>query len=92
MTIDKKCSGLIIAKGNVTVNRNFNGLIIASGKVIIGQPVVMKSDLVLVSKLLSYAKSDEDLSKLFGMENSETHNTTVSEECLRYLNWEKNTY
>ncbi|MEE3468499.1 MAG: hypothetical protein VZQ83_08670 [Eubacterium sp.] len=92
VSIETPCAGLIIAKGNVTVSQNFRGLIIAGGDVNVTACVRMESDAVLVNQLMSFCLSDPDLAKIFGKSLPETHNTTISEDCLRYLNWEKNSY
>ena len=86
------CAGLIVADGNVTVNANFRGLIIATGDVNVLNTVTMESDVVLVNKLFTYAQSDPRLAPIFKMSIPETHNTTIQEDCCRYLNWVKNTY
>ena len=85
-------SGLIIANGDVTVGAKFQGLIITTGKVIVNSSVTLQADPVLVDKLLTYAQSDPRLAPIFGITTPDTHNPTVAEECMRYVNWQKNAY
>lgn len=92
VSIGNNCSGLIIADGDVTVTANFRGLIIATGSVKVSTSVTLESDMVLVNKLLTFAQSDPRLSPIFGISNPDTHNSTIQEDCCRYLNWVKNTY
>ena len=93
ITIDTNCSGLIIGKDiRISAGVNFKGLIVASGNVTVAGSCNLESDQILVKKLMTYAKGDPDLSKMFGLDDPETHNSVVPDECCRYLNWIKNTY
>lgn len=93
ITIDADCSGLIIGKNiRIEAGKSFKGLIIASGDVTVAGNCNLESDQVLVKKLMTYAKGDPDLSKMFGLDNPDTHNSAVPDECCRYQNWIKNTY
>ena len=92
VSIEQDCAGLIIANGDVTVSRNFKGLIIATGDVKVTNLCNLESDVVLVSKLRNFCMSNDMLSKIFWAANPDTHNTTVLEDCLRYINWEKNQF
>lgn len=91
-SIDK---GIIIADGDVVVKSNFEGLILATGEVkTTGSDINLKSDMVLVGKLLEFAKGDKELSELFrGMNGGNLDNpTTALSKCFSYQNWQKNSY
>lgn len=82
--------GLVIAEGNVTVSRDFEGLILAKGNVTVSGLTSLKSDMVLLRKLLTYIQQDKDLSKMFFAFNGEKEqDTTKLEECVCYRNWVK---
>lgn len=86
--------GIIIAGGDVEVQNDFQGLILAKGKVTTTRSNLnLKSDMVLVGKLLEFAKSDEDLRNLFyGLNGSNIQNPTDLSKCISYQNWQKNSY
>ena len=87
--------GLIIAHGNVKVSSSakFKGLIISSGEVIAAGGAELNSYRELVEKLFEYMQSDENLCKLFyGGSDPITDNEKDLEKCVRYLDWQKNTY
>lgn len=82
--------GLVIAQGDVTVSRDFEGLILAKGNVTVSGLTTLKSDMVLLGKLLTYIQKDEELSKMFFAFNGEKgQDTTKLTECIRYQNWVK---
>lgn len=91
VTIDK---GLVIAgKGvNVKVTKDFTGLILSSGKVTMAASApTMTADPVMVDQILSYIKTDKELSQLFyGFSGILTENPTEIKDCVSYENWKKN--
>ena len=86
--------GIIIAGGDVEVQSDFQGLILAKGKVTTTRSNLnLKSDMVLVGKLLEFAKSDKELRDLFyGLNGSNIQNPTDMSKCISYQNWQKNSY
>ncbi len=86
--------GIIIAGGDVEVRNDFCGLILAKGKVTTTRNNLnLKSDMVLVGKLLDFAKEDNELKEIFyGLNGSNKQNPTDLSECISYRNWQKNSY
>lgn len=86
--------GIIIAGGDVEVQSDFEGLILAKGKVTTTRSNLnLKSNMVLVGKLLETAKSDDKLKELFyGYTGRGVQNATDFSSCISYENWEKNSY
>lgn len=86
--------GIIIAGGDVEVQSDFQGLILAKGKVTTTRSNLnLQSDMVLVGKLLEFAKSDKELRDLFyGLNGSNIQNPTDMAKCISYQNWQKNSY
>ena len=86
--------GIIIAGGNVEVQSDFQGLILAKGTVTTTRSNLnLQSDMVLVGKLLEFAKEDKELRDLFrGLNGSNVQNPTDMSKCLGYQNWQKNEY
>lgn len=86
--------GIIIAGGDVEVQSDFEGLILAKGKVTSTRSNLnLKSNMVLVGKLLETAKSDDKLKELFyGYTGRGVQNATDFSSCISYENWEKNSY
>ena len=86
--------GIVIAGGNVEVQSDFQGLILAKGKVTTTRSNLnLQSDMVLVGKLLEFAKSDKELRDLFyGLNGSNIQNPTDMAKCISYQNWQKNSY
>ena len=82
--------GIVIAEGDVTVSRDFEGLILAKGVVSTSGSTPLKSNMVLVGKLLDYIQKDKELSKIFyAFNGKQTQDPTKIEECIRYQNWVK---
>ena len=53
----------------------------------------LKSNMVLVGKLLETAKNDDKLKELFyGYTGRGVQNATDFSSCISYENWEKNSY
>ena len=97
--IETPCAGVIIAKGNVNFKATsigkptFSGLIISDGKITVSSNSKLKSDKLLVDKLISFARSDKDFYKLFyGVDSPVTQNATEMTRCIKYQNWTKNAY
>lgn len=86
--------GIIIAGGDVEVQSDFEGLILAKGKVTTTRSNLnLKSNMVLVGKLLETAKNDDKLKELFyGYTGRGVQNATDFSSCISYENWEKNSY
>lgn len=85
--------GIVVAKGNVTVEADFTGLIIAGGKVTVVGNRTLKYDMILSGNLLEFAKTDEELAKIFwSLNGAVTQDPTALEQCISYQNWEKNAY
>ena len=86
--------GIIIAGGDVEVQSDFEGLILAKGKVTTTRSNLnLKSNMVLVGKLLETAKNDDKLKELFyGYTGCGVQNATDFSSCISYENWEKNSY
>ncbi len=72
---------------------DFNGLILAKGTVTTTRDDLdLTADSVLVSKLLEYAKEDEDLAEIFYAYSGGGSGDDSLLDCIAYQNWEKNTY
>lgn len=99
VSVETPCAGLIIAGGNVDFKATslgtttFSGLIISKGKITVSSKSNLKSNKLLVDKLISYAQSDKDFYKLFrGVNSPVTQNATEMSRCIKYQNWTKNAY
>ena len=93
---DEKNSGVIYATpGDYVVDGSMKkGIILAKGKVTTTRSNLnLKSNMVLVGKLLETAKNDDKLKELFyGYTGRGVQNATDFSSCISYENWEKNSY
>lgn len=82
--------GLIICGGDVRVSKSFEGLILAKGTVSVnGSNIDLKSNLLMVGKILEMVRNDKDLSKYFhGLKTNENRSVNVA-DCISYENWER---
>ena len=86
--------GILIAGGDVEVQSDFEGLILAKGKVTTTRSNLnLKSNMIVVGKLLETARNDDELKKLFyGFNGSSAQKALDFSSCISYVNWEKNSY
>lgn len=69
VTVNKSFRGLIIAGGDVTVEEDFDGLIIAEGKVDVVRDSTLTANIIVVGELLEHVKKDPGLSEIFNSLN-----------------------
>lgn len=82
--------GILIVKGNVSVKKDFRGLIIATGKVTTSGGVTLTSDMTMVSKLMDYIETDEDIKEIFRAYSSDSQSKEPLKNLIGYKNWKRN--
>lgn len=85
--------GIIVAKGNVEVNENFTGLILAKGKVTVSGKCDAENDIVMIKSILKNVQKDEDIKDIFyeidKIDSIDTEKVSMS-DYVSYKNWSKN--
>ena len=85
--------GIIVAGGNVEVNENFTGLILAKGKVTVSGKCDVENDIVMIKSILKNVQKDEDIKDIFKeidkIDSIGTEKVSMS-DYVSYKNWSKN--
>lgn len=93
--VNKECSGIVIATGDVTVERNFKGMIIAGGTIKLAfSNIEIKADELLVSEMFAEDANSKDhdprFSYLFSTYGNVEENViglVQIDKYLTYQNW-----